>query len=215
MIENDGGTLKVSVGSLIESQGSLYVVDTAAFTPTGSPVDGAYLFFDDGVPGFAWSAVAGTFDPTRGGIYDGSDRRQCRFILTSSTTWDRLIVAEAITPRIPAQPFFGSNRLTFKVLEIGDWNMDATSSVNVAHGITNLDQKIRSVSAMIRHDDGAQTYPLNTSQSGTGASIEGTVWLTDDTNINLLRSTGGLFDSVLFNATSFNRGWVTVWYEET
>lgn len=95
MLENDGGTLKVSVGSLIESQGSLYVVDTAAFTPTGPPVGGAYLFFDDGVPGFAWSAVAGTFDPTRGGIYDGSDRRQCRFRLRSPTAWDQLLQPES------------------------------------------------------------------------------------------------------------------------
>src|SRR6056297_2344578 len=86
-LELDGSTVKVSVGSLIESQGSLYKVDTAAETPTGSATAGAYLFFDDSVPGFVWSSTAGTYDPARGGIYDVSDRRQCKWILTSSTDW--------------------------------------------------------------------------------------------------------------------------------
>lgn len=90
-LENDGGTLKVSVGSLIESEGSIYQVATAAETPTGTAQDGAYLFFDASIPGFAWSTTAGTYDPTRGGIYDASDRRQCRFRLSSATTFDVLV----------------------------------------------------------------------------------------------------------------------------
>src|SRR6056297_741154 len=86
-LELDGSTVKVSVGSLIESQGSLYKVDTAAETPTGTATAGAYLFFDDSTSSFVWSSTAGTYDPARGGIYDVSDRRQCRWILTSSTDW--------------------------------------------------------------------------------------------------------------------------------
>jgi hypothetical protein len=90
-LENDGGTLKVSVGSLIESQGSIYAVSGAAETPSGTAQDGSYLFFDDSVPEFVWSTTAGTYDPTRGGIYDGNNRRQCRFRLSSTTTFDILI----------------------------------------------------------------------------------------------------------------------------
>src|SRR6056297_747670 len=93
-LELDGGVVKVSVGSLIESQGSLYKVDTAAETPTGTATAGAYLFFDDSVPGFVWSTTPGTYDPARGGIYDGSDRRQCRWRLLSSTTFELLAVSE-------------------------------------------------------------------------------------------------------------------------
>lgn len=78
-LELDGSTVKVSVGSIIESQGSLYKVDTAAETPTGTASAGAYLFFDDSVPGFVWSATPGTYDPARGGVYDASDRRQCKW----------------------------------------------------------------------------------------------------------------------------------------
>ena len=99
---------KVSVGSLIESQGSVYIVSGSAFTPTGSAVAGAYLFFDDTVPGFLWSAVAGTYDPTRGGIYNGSDQRQCRFILRSGTEWDMLVSPEAV--RLNSQGAFIANQ---------------------------------------------------------------------------------------------------------
>jgi hypothetical protein len=91
-LENDGGTLKVSVGSLIESQGSIYAVSGAAETPSGTAQEGAYLFFDDSVPEFVWSTTAGTYDPVRSGIYDGSNRRQCRFRLLTSFAWDVLIV---------------------------------------------------------------------------------------------------------------------------
>jgi len=35
-LELDGSTVKVSIGSLIEANGSLYTVDTAAETPTGA-----------------------------------------------------------------------------------------------------------------------------------------------------------------------------------
>lgn len=86
-LELDGGTVKVSVGSLIESQGNLYKVDTAAVTPTGTAQAGAYLFFDDSVPGFVWSTTPGTYDPARGGIYDASNRRRCQWILLSDSTF--------------------------------------------------------------------------------------------------------------------------------
>jgi hypothetical protein len=89
-LENDGGTLKVSVGSLIESQGSIYAVSGAAETPSGTAQEGAYLFFDDSVPEFVWSTTAGTYDPTRGGFYDGSNRRQCRWIALRDSTFEQI-----------------------------------------------------------------------------------------------------------------------------
>lgn len=103
MIENDGGTLKVSVGSVVECSGAIYEVTSAAETPTGSPADGTYLFFDPAGPSFAWSAVAGTYSAAKGGIYDGSDRRQCRFRLNSGTTWDQLVMPEAVNVAIDAE----------------------------------------------------------------------------------------------------------------
>jgi len=90
-LENDGGTLKVSVGSLIEANGSIYAVSGSAETPSGTAEDGAYLFFDPSSESFVWSTTAGTYDAALGGIYDASDRRQCRFKLNSDTTWNQIV----------------------------------------------------------------------------------------------------------------------------
>ena len=87
---------KVSIGSQIEANGVLFVVEFLE-TPTGSAQDGAYLFFDSSVRAFVWSTVAGTYDAVKKGVYDGSDRRQCRFILRSSTEWVQILEADEST----------------------------------------------------------------------------------------------------------------------
>ena len=192
--------MQVAVGSLIEAQGSLYSVVTDPFTPTGTAQNGAYLFFDDSVPGYAWSTIAGTYDPTRGGIYDPGNRRQCRFLLRSATRFVQL--SENGTP-------LG----TLKILEIGDWNMDTTTQVMVAHGLTGTNwQLIRETSVIIRDDADSLYRPAQSSTVVSGAQA---AWpdAIDSTNINLERLTGGFFDSILFSATSFNRGWVKLWID--
>jgi hypothetical protein len=109
-LEDDAGTIKVSVGSLIESQGSVYAVETAAETPNGAPPsDGDYLFFDDTLEQFVWSSLAGTYDPTRGGVYDASDRRQCRYRMKSATEWDLIIDRSAIGPTRFLDSIFDQN----------------------------------------------------------------------------------------------------------
>jgi hypothetical protein len=108
----------------------------------------------------------------------------------------------------------GGNALQCKVIEIGDWNMDSTTDVNVAHGLSGgTYQKIRSISVIIRDDNDVGYYPLMSVASeanvvGGGATSFGA------TNIVLTRDTGGVFDAVGFDSTSFNRGWITIWYTE-
>lgn len=87
-----------------------------------------------------------------------------------------------------------------KVISIGNWDMDATPSVNVAHGLTL--SKIKRVSASIIRDDSALTTELL-----SAGSIS---W--DATNIILGRTAAGLFDSTDYNTASFNRGYVIVGY---
>lgn len=84
-IEPFTSNLVVSVGSIIEANGSLYVVEGSAYDPSGTQTDGAFLFFDDSVPGFVWSTTEGEYDPDRGGFYDASDRRQCRWQVSGTT----------------------------------------------------------------------------------------------------------------------------------
>ena len=94
-----------------------------------------------------------------------------------------------------------------KVIDIGDWNMDTTSSVSVAHGLTA--SKIRNISAMIRPDDLAGLYSLTTDYNMIDAS--GTIGQFGD-NIVLKRASSSFFDGTGFDSTSFNRGWITIWY---
>lgn len=100
-----------------------------------------------------------------------------------------------------------SNVVAYKVIDIGDWNMDTTTSVNVAHGLTLAN--IRSVDVVIRNDTDSAYYQLNRTPSGNN---DGTIDSIDSTNVGLARDTGGIFDSTSFDSTSYNRGWITIIY---
>jgi len=93
--------------------------------------------------------------------------------------------------------------LKTKIIEIGDWDMDADATSNVAHNITDF-KKIRNVEVWIRIDSDVSASPLDR---------EGKVTAIDSTNIQLARDASGVFDSVNYDSTSFNRGWITIRYE--
>ena len=97
--------------------------------------------------------------------------------------------------------------LRHKVIDIGDWDMDATDLVAFSHGLTA--SKIRSVSAVILKDGTTDFYDFDAiSTAGTDSSY---IFI-NPTNVNLNRSAGGFFDNANHDSTSFNRGWVTIWY---
>lgn len=102
--------------------------------------------------------------------------------------------------------------LRVKVVDIGDWDMNATTGVNVAHGLTQAN--IRDVSVMIRSDDDSGLYNLLSSGSAADSTPEGSVSTITATNVVIWRLTGGAFDNASFDSTSFNRGWVTIWYTQ-
>lgn len=98
----------------------------------------------------------------------------------------------------------GTPGLITKVIEIGDWNMFAFLSTSVSHGITL--SKIRSLSAMIRNDSDTTATDLTGAGLGTITALASTV--------TLERIGGSLFDSTSYDSTSFNRGWITIIYEQ-
>jgi hypothetical protein len=102
-----------------------------------------------------------------------------------------------------------------KIIPIGDWNMNTTGTLTVAHGVTM--SKIRSISAVIYPDNSLEVYPLTGLLNLTpgGSIYAGAI------NCNLFRFsdaqaayTGSLsaFGNSSFSATSFNRGWITIEY---
>ena len=87
-----------------------------------------------------------------------------------------------------------------KIINIGDWDMDATDFVNVAHGLSIA--SIRSWSVTIISDS-----------SGTFRNLTEAGFLSiGSTNVNLNRDFGGVFDSTGYDSTSFNRGYISIRY---
>jgi hypothetical protein len=119
-------------------------------------------------------------------------------------------------------------RVYTKILEIGEWNMNSNASgsetVTVAHGITGLLTKdgVR-LSATIRNDANTEWHDFIVSAfSGSVTNLSSAELYADATNINIEinRATSpgsgacSIFDNTNFNATSYNRGWITIQYFE-
>ena len=102
-------------------------------------------------------------------------------------------------------------RLATKVVEIGDWDMDATDNVAVAHGIADF-KKIRDVQTTIRNDADSVYYKLEKLNT-LDYEMQGGVIQIDGTNIGLSRKAAGFYDSTDFDSTPFNRGFITIQYE--
>jgi hypothetical protein len=109
--------------------------------------------------------------------------------------------------------------LKTKIIQIGDWNMDSTNSVSIAYSAYQIPHlKVRSVSIMIFADaavSGVQVSELNSFAPGV---IDLGWYLEADgsgnpVGLNILRTTGGNYDGLAYNATSYNRGYVTFIYE--
>jgi hypothetical protein len=110
----------------------------------------------------------------------------------------------------------GYTKIKTKILEIGDWNMDGVSYKYVTHGLDVT--KIRSVDVMIRSDadEFATIRPIDFSAVGT---VTSGAYFVNPTVVTLTRTSyadGGIFDYTSYDtATSYNRGWVTITYEDT
>lgn len=103
--------------------------------------------------------------------------------------------------------------LNTTIVNIGDWNMQGGGFVSVAHGVADY-TKIRSVSVMIINDSATELRPLVTVNYLTGASNGGSINAINSTTINLSAIVGGIYDDAAYNATSFNRGYLTITYTD-
>lgn len=100
-----------------------------------------------------------------------------------------------------------------KKIDIGDWDMDFTGTTAVAHGLTSNERKtINIIDIIVRNDADTTYYKLLAGYDGTTPT--GVFNGITSTFINLGRAPlPGFFDSVLFDSTSYNRGWVTFIYK--
>lgn len=114
-----------------------------------------------------------------------------------------------------------NNTLTFgesvnyatKTYELGDWNMDTSTTLEVNHGLSSTEWKtIRNPSAIIRNDSDSLYLPINSFDDIAGGTVNGGVTDFGAGTIRLKRTTGGIFDSATYDSTSYNRGWLTIQY---
>jgi hypothetical protein len=105
----------------------------------------------------------------------------------------------------------GADVLHWKIIAIGDWNMDSTTDVTINLGIDG--EKVKSVSVTIIDDSSAGLFDLFGGR-GTDGGVPSyyTIFYSPTNTIKLTRTVGCGFDSALYNATSFNRGWITIGY---
>lgn len=97
----------------------------------------------------------------------------------------------------------GTDAIRFKVLNIGDWNMDTTGSVSVAHGLTAAN--LIGAEVLIYDDLGLGGYSIERAGYYNFEYVIGT-------SIVLSRTAGGAFDNTSFDATGYNRGKIIIWY---
>ena len=93
-----------------------------------------------------------------------------------------------------------------KIIEIGDWNMSLAQAVAIIHGITF--RKIRSIDVIIRNDDDDLYTPLFSVNVNEANGCSGI----NSTHITIQRENGGYYATADYNSTSYNRGWITIWY---
>jgi hypothetical protein len=102
-----------------------------------------------------------------------------------------------------------------KVVEIGAWDMDATASVFIAHGLDlggagTTVANIRGVRCVIINDAETASYEFDI---WNGTVPGGTIAVTPSV-VQLSRTALGFFDSTTFNDAAINRGYVIIEYTE-
>lgn len=124
---------------------------------------------------------------------------------TSGSTGDKILVRSS-------NGSVKTLSVIMKEISIGDWNMDIDVTKSVAHGLSSTEWKtIRQVSGIIR-DDLDFTYSTLTPSYDSPIKNNANIAQISSSNINLIRDGGGVYDSAIYSATSFNRGWITFWY---
>lgn len=165
---------QIHEGSKVEIGGALYQFTSdeaiSGFASITVSTD-AYIYL--AVSGTSvtagWSETAPTWSETKQGWYNAGETQRCigGCYKDASSNYVRKWLYEETA--IASIKRYGSGEvatqagtvfLMKKVIEIGDWDMDTTDSVNVAHGLTL--SKIINVRAIIRDDADTDRRPLDT-----------------------------------------------------
>ncbi len=148
-----------------------------------------------------YTATDPAWDQGRGGWYYENDRYVAW--LRKDLSGDYLY--KHFMPTVQSAEVLFTERLP-----IGDWDMDATTSVNVSY---DLDRPsiLRSITAWVRNDADGEIGVLGQSPI-VGGVMQVYISSVNLTTISLYRVPGGSFDTIDYDSTSFNRGYVVFEY---
>ncbi|HDY89604.1 MAG TPA: hypothetical protein ENH82_16020 [bacterium] len=213
----------IATGSVLELAGSFYTFTETAITLASGTASASVSFYYTVIPsagGTTVTVVRNSITPTwvdsKQGFY-ASAASTTRYIgggyIGTAATYYRKFI---YTPQMLDYLIYKNKTrpILKKVLEIGEWNMDATQVIVVAHNLGSR-KEIRSVSCIIEGDD-TVLIPLDTISNFATPAINGGINQIVITGITVGRTDGGLFDSTSYNATAStvaNRGWVFIEYE--
>ena len=105
----------------------------------------------------------------------------------------------------------GSGYIKSVRVPIGSWDMDATQQVEVSIPTVITIDNFYSAEAWIINDAQGSYDPIE-GQSSTGGAGGRAQFSASGNAINVIRATGGFYDSASFNDATINRGWVIVKY---
>jgi len=106
------------------------------------------------------------------------------------------------------------NTMKCKMIAIGDWDMNAVHLKEVTHGLTW--SNIRDIRCWVRNDADNLLCDLQGDQALVGKA-DGIINLDQSGypgSVVLQNTIGGYFNTINFDSTSYNRGWVFIWYVE-
>lgn len=198
---NTGTQPQIAANSVVEINGALYtnpsnVLITGAtvnstwydilLTPSGSSFTASFIARNTGV----WS-------DSKQGLYDGNNRVVACVYRDGSANFINKNILRVI------------NRLVKIMVEWGDWNMDTTATITVAHGLTDR-TLIKQIGGWFRDDNDTNRVWLPYLSTGNTET-----WISsyNNTTITLQRRTGGFTDGPAWDQTSYNRGEFVITYE--
>jgi hypothetical protein len=201
-----GSVPTILAGSHIEINASIYQF-SADYAPNASSwtaISSASNVFLKAIPSgttctVEYTTTAPTWSSSKKGWYTSNDRI---FAWMRKDSTGALYKYKHFMPGTEVP-----NVLFIDTLDIGDWNMDSTATINVAHEIEDY-HDIKSMSVHIRNDADDTIVVIGTSEGNDAYFTIGT------TNVALVRAEGGNYDAATYDATSYNRGWITFTHEE-
>lgn len=200
VVSGSTGAFSITEGWILLS-GELIKVDAQG--PFDEAVNGTFTkvttFDSRGNKEFLNGSIADTYEKNRG-VISG---------VAGTLAFDGNTLLE-LTSGAETLPDIGRVEIKKKIIEIGDWNMDADSGVSVTHELSDF-KKIRSVDVIIRRDGDVIYSDLGI------VEVDGTLgggWIIlNSTDITLTRVAGGFYDAAVYDDTSFNRGFINIEFE--